>query len=164
MVEDVTDMLKNRALNEGTALVCDSLTGGTEYVFDPDGIHRALLNVTTNALDAVVENDNGEVRISIEHDIANQMLKVDVSDNGPGIAERDHDKIFQPFVSAKGNRGTGLGLSVSRKILREHEGDIIVISDGSSGTTFRLEWPAFSQAELAEKMRGSSVADQNRLI
>ena len=164
VVEDVTDMLKNRALNEGTALVCDSLPGGTEYVFDPDGIHRALLNVTTNALDAVVENDNGEVRISIEHDIANQMLKVDVSDNGPGIAERDHDKIFQPFVSAKGNRGTGLGLSVSRKILREHEGDIIVISDGSSGTTFRLEWPAFSQADLAEKMRGSSVAEQNRLI
>lgn len=164
VIEDVADMLKLRADNEGTTLVCDSLPGGTEYVFDPEGIHRALLNITANALDAVIDNENGEVRISIEHDVGAQMLQVDVTDNGPGIADQDHDKIFQPFVSAKGNQGTGLGLAVSRKILREHEGDIVVISDGSSGTTFRLEWPAFSQADLAEKLRGSSVAEQNRII
>ena len=69
------------------------------------------------------------------------MVTVSVSDNGGGIADRDVDKIFNIFESTKGSRGTGLGLSVSRKIIREHGGDITVASEPESGSTFTLCWP-----------------------
>ena len=164
VVEDVSDLLEFRAGNEGTALVVDGLTGNAEFVFDADAIHRALLNITVNALDAVMDNPNGEVRIAIEHDAGHGTLQIEVADNGPGIPESERDRIFQPFVSDKGSRGTGLGLAVSRKILREHDGDIVIASNTSSGTKFNLMWPAVSPVELAEKLRESSVVDQNKLI
>ncbi len=164
LVEDVIDLLEFRALNEGTTLVFESLPGHEEFAFDSDAIHRALLNVVANALDAVMDNANGQVRISIEHDVSHGTIGIEVEDNGPGIPESEHDRIFQPFVSEKGSRGTGLGLAVSRKILREHDGDIEIASNTSSGTKFSLIWPALSPVDLAEKLRESSVADQNKLI
>ncbi len=68
---------------------------------------------------------------------------VDVIDNGPGVAEEDREKIFSLFESRKGMRGTGLGLPVSAKIMREHGGDLQVLdSEETSGTCFRLQFPA----------------------
>ena len=67
---------------------------------------------------------------------------VDVVDNGPGVAEEDREKIFSMFESRKGMRGTGLGLPVSAKIMREH-GGVIEVRDGEHGTgiCFRLKLP-----------------------
>jgi signal transduction histidine kinase len=67
---------------------------------------------------------------------------IDVIDNGPGIAAADRAKIFSLFESSKGARGTGLGLPVSAKIMREHGGDIQVLDPGDCGTCFRLRLPA----------------------
>ena len=55
-----------------------------------------------------------------------KWLRVEVTDNGPGVPPEKQAEIFRPFVSTKGSRGTGLGLAVSRKILREHGGDILL--------------------------------------
>ena len=65
-----------------------------------------------------------------------------VSDNGAGIPPEQKDKLFRPFVSFKGGRGTGLGLSVSQKILNEHSGRILVDSLPGGGSRFTLELPA----------------------
>ena len=62
-------------------------------------------------------------------------------DNGPGIPAEKLEDIFKPFVSTKGSRGTGLGLPVSRKILREHGGDILVQSVLDKGSKFILRLP-----------------------
>jgi two-component system, NtrC family, sensor kinase len=70
------------------------------------------------------------------------MASVGVRDNGEGIPEEDLAKIFCVFESRKGNRGTGLGLPVSQKILQEHGGDIRVESQLDLGSTFYLEFPA----------------------
>jgi signal transduction histidine kinase len=67
--------------------------------------------------------------------------KVIVVDNGPGIAAEAIEDLFKPFVSTKGSRGTGLGLPVSRKILREHGGDIVVQSVLEKGSKFTLRIP-----------------------
>jgi signal transduction histidine kinase len=64
-----------------------------------------------------------------------------VADNGPGISAETLADIFNLFVSTKGARGTGLGLTVSRKILREHGGDILATSTEGAGSTFALEFP-----------------------
>jgi two-component system, NtrC family, sensor kinase len=70
-----------------------------------------------------------------------QMAVIEVQDNGKGIAERDHQRIFEPFFSTKGQRGTGLGLAVTKKIVEEHSGSIDVTSKVGQGTTFRLRFP-----------------------
>ncbi len=69
------------------------------------------------------------------------MARITVSDNGVGIAEAEIASIFQIFASTKGSRGTGLGLPVSQKIVREHGGKIVVTSKIGQGSQFVIELP-----------------------
>ena len=80
-----------------------------------------------------------------------------VEDNGPGIAAEEHQRIFSLFVSEKGHQGTGLGLPVSLKILREHNGDILVESDPGKGSRFILQWPAVASTNLQQTLRPMDV-------
>ena len=73
--------------------------------------------------------------------------RIAVSDNGVGIDEEDKRSIFQIFASSKGSRGTGLGLPVSLKIVREHGGKITVTSRPGQGATFLIELPMAKRAE-----------------
>ena len=70
-----------------------------------------------------------------------EWLRIQVHDNGTGIPAEKLSDIFRPFVSTKGARGTGLGLAVSRKIMRENGGDITVISEVGKGSLFTLRLP-----------------------
>ena len=164
VVEDVVDILRQRADTERTKLIFEGLSGIHQYIFDPDGIHRALLNIVSNALDAVCDIKDGRVVIMVDHDMTTRMLHVRVRDNGPGIAEEQKEKVFQAFVSNKSGQGTGLGLAVSRKILREHDGDILIESNNGDGCTFILTWPSVSPTQQAERLRDSSIVEQNRLL
>ncbi|MCA9097601.1 MAG: ATP-binding protein, partial [Planctomycetaceae bacterium] len=103
--------------------------------------HRAVLNIVTNALDAVDGTPNAKIILQTALDREHHRLVVTIADNGPGIPEDAIPKLFNIFESTKGSRGTGLGLSVSQKIIREHGGDIFLTSREGVGTTFRLEWP-----------------------
>ena len=111
--------------------------------FDPEGMHRAVLNVVTNAIDACEERPSGKV-VDLDRSTCRDesMVRVVVDDNGSGIEPDDLEKIFAVFVSHKGGRGTGLGLPVSQKILKEHGGDIRVESKLGEGSRFTLEFPA----------------------
>jgi signal transduction histidine kinase len=71
-----------------------------------------------------------------------------VLDNGVGIPPQKLADIFRPFVSTKGSKGTGLGLAVSRKILREHGGDILVQSQQGKSTMFILRLPIKSPLSI----------------
>jgi two-component system, NtrC family, sensor kinase len=107
---------------------------------DPDGVHQAVLNLLINAMDAV-EPVHGVVTLSSAFDPVSQMAVIEVQDNGVGIAERDQKRIFEPFFSTKGQRGTGLGLAVTKKIAEEHHGMVELVSKVGQGTTFRLKLP-----------------------
>jgi signal transduction histidine kinase len=109
-------------------------------------MHRAILNVVGNAFDAVEGRDAPAVNVSLSLR-PDEHVAITVRDNGTGIATDDIRKIFSVFESRKGNRGTGLGLPVSQKILREHRGDIEVESELGVGTAFTLHWPLKSGAE-----------------
>ena len=76
--------------------------------------------------------------------LAGDWAEIRVADNGTGIPPDKLADIFRPFISTKGSRGTGLGLAVSRKILREHGGDILVQSQPGKGTKFILRLPVRS--------------------
>ncbi|MBV8309144.1 MAG: HAMP domain-containing histidine kinase, partial [Planctomycetaceae bacterium] len=79
--------------------------------------------------------------VSTAWDDAEALATITVADNGVGIAEEDIGSIFQVFASTKGARGTGLGLPVSQKIIREHGGKIVVTSKVGKGSQFVIELP-----------------------
>lgn len=149
---DIVESLKLKAKDQGVALTA-TLPGNTvEVDYDNEAMHRALLNVVLNAIDAAGSSDaeSPEVEVGVSCDLVSKCACITVRDNGPGIEEQHLPKIFAPFESSKGARGTGLGLPVSRKVLREHGGDITVKSSVGSGTTFSLTWPQFSTSDKSD--------------
>lgn len=145
IVADVLELMQIRAAESNVKLVDERSAKIPTLVFDGEGLHRAILNVVTNAIDACKDVENRVVRVSTNYDRQAERLSVVVSDTGPGIPEDELGRIFGLFESQKGSRGTGLGLPVSQKILREHNGDIKVVSEVGMGSIFTLVWPAGSQ-------------------
>ena len=163
-VGDVLELMRGRAFESGVELIDKRDPSIPLMTFDPEGIHRAVLNVVTNAIDACQSpliDDEAEpgsetqlgspqgagveqvpsVEIETEYLSESRQLIVRVRDNGPGVAADQLANIFNMFVSSKGQKGTGLGLPVSQKILREHGGEITVESEAGVGSCFTLELP-----------------------
>jgi signal transduction histidine kinase len=151
VVADVLELMQSRAAELEVGLVWELAEGIPELVFDSEGIHRAVLNVITNALDAAYESDGpGQVEVATRYDPDEGRVFVVVRDNGPGIPPELVRNLFSPFVSFKKSRGTGLGLPVSQKILNEHGGRILVDSALGRGSRFTIELPAV-RAETEQK-------------
>ena len=101
-------------------------------------IERMLSNLIQNSIDAVEEN-KGIIKIKTKGD--NGSFKIIVEDNGCGIPEKNIDKIFDIFFTTKGSRGTGFGLAIVQKIVKEHNGKIEVSSKVGEGTIFTIILP-----------------------
>ena len=106
------------------------------------------MNLLSNALDAV-EPQKGLIRVTCRYDAENRETIIEVIDNGVGVAPAMMKHMFELFHSTKGNRGTGLGLAVAKKIVDEHEGVITVRSTQREGTTFTIRLPV-SHENLAD--------------
>jgi len=109
--------------------------------FDSEGMHRAILNVVSNGIDACEKIENAKIQVESCLNSIDQRIEITINDNAGGIPNENLHKIFGLFESGKGNRGTGLGLPVSKKILVEHGGDIEVKSELGQGSTFLLYFP-----------------------
>lgn len=144
LVCDVVELMKVRAADEHVELVWLPAPTMPTLMFDPEAMHRAVLNVVTNAIDACHDRTDGRVEVSTQYSQAEKMARVAVVDNGSGIEEEDLERIFAVFVSRKGGRGTGLGLPVSQKILEEHGGRIRAESKPNQGSRFTIEFPALA--------------------
>ncbi len=183
-VGDVVELMQSRAVEMEVDLQFVPAPELPHAWFDPDALHRAVLNIVTNAIDAAADQGepaepddqkptatpadrdfvaeavvgdwaaaddvtvNRRGRVVVETQFAGDAgWTITVTDNGPGIAPEDREKIFSLFESKKGSRGTGLGLPVSDKILREHGGQIELVDSpmesatGRSGTRFLLRLP-----------------------
>jgi signal transduction histidine kinase len=82
------------------------------------------------------------VTISSRYDPARDEVRLGVRDNGAGVPESVRARLFEPFVSSKGQRGTGLGLAVARKIAERHGGRLELAASSAAGTEFVLVLPA----------------------
>jgi signal transduction histidine kinase len=140
-VGEVVELLRGQAEEQGVELLWEPDERVGELRYDQEGIHRAVLNVVTNALEACVEVRDARVRVGTEWDGVRRRARVVVSDNGPGVPAGKEEGIFELFHSSKGSRGTGLGLPVSRKIAREHGGDLVLERGTGGGARFVLELP-----------------------
>jgi signal transduction histidine kinase len=141
LVHDVVENFKGRAKEINARLEAKAEPGLPRVPADPEGIQRALMNIIGNALDAVEERPNARVIAAASLEPEGGWARIAVEDNGVGIPANKLSEVFKPFVSTKGSKGTGLGLAVSRKILREHGGDIVAISQHGKGTRMILRLP-----------------------
>jgi signal transduction histidine kinase/pSer/pThr/pTyr-binding forkhead associated (FHA) protein len=163
LTAEVVELVKTRAAEDQVEIVWLPAPIMPTLMFDPESMHRAILNIITNAIDACHEIDRGRVEVSTQYSHEERMARVQVVDNGSGIEKEDLDKIFAVFVSRKGGRGTGLGLPVSQKILQEHGGRIRVESQPGKGSRFTLEFPATaphtSTGESVPRLRGGTTIE-----
>lgn len=142
VVREVLELMKGRAEEHRVEIVADLDSGIEAIAFDPEGIHRSLLNIVTNALDAVEEVDHDRrIVVKTRKAVGGRFVHLSVTDNGPGIPPDEQKRIFHVFHSTKGSKGTGLGLAVSQKIAHEHGGQIRVDSKVGDGATFTIELP-----------------------
>jgi signal transduction histidine kinase len=111
------------------------LEGGLEIEADRDQIFRVLSNLAQNAIDA------GATRVEVSAQRTGSRVVVSVHDDGPGLAPRARERLFQPFAGTARPGGTGLGLAIARDLVRAHGGEIRLESTTGEGTTFAFELP-----------------------
>jgi len=105
---------------------------------DPEQIRRVIINLVDNAIEATERR--GQIVVETQLDRPNGLVRVVVSDDGPGIPPAEREKLFLPYYSTK-RRGSGLGLAIVRRIIAEHGGSIDVGDNNPRGTRFTIELP-----------------------
>jgi signal transduction histidine kinase len=142
MLRRVKNLNKGEAKSQNISVIINTDPQTLEITADPDLIEQVLINLTKNAFRVLENLDNATVALNGQLDNEGQHI-IEVSDNGPGIKEEIQEKIFIPFYSTSQSAsrgGSGIGLSLSRQIMRKHRGTLTVTSDEDSGTTFTLRF------------------------
>ena len=124
---------------------------------------QAIMNLISNAKDAVSEQLNGHIHVSLKK--ATDCVKVEIEDNGHGIPEEIRARIFDSFYTTKPpGKGTGIGLSLTASIVKEHKGKIDLTSRVGRGTKFSIEFPAGGAGSLQVKEfdQESNVLDSEK--
>ena len=149
LLNEVAGLVQKQFDNKHVALLIDVPHDMPPVPVDPGGVHQALLNLLNNALDAV-QPETGVVSLRCEYDGDHDRVKITVADNGEGMTQGTLTRLFEPFHSTKGLRGTGLGLVVTKKIVEEHGGVVKVESTRKQGTMFTIQLPVrFDQVPMS---------------
>jgi PAS domain S-box-containing protein len=109
---------------------------------DDNQIKQLIVNLILNSIQAISGKGAIEIRVAKERDDGAEKVRLEVADTGIGIPEKDLPKIFDPFYTARKNKGFGLGLSISKRIVEKHNGSIRVKSEVGQGTTIFVDLPA----------------------
>ena len=147
LVRQVCDLLRGLAEQRRVSLLLEPPEEDAKLFVDPGQLRQAVINLVMNAIQA--SPAGSEVRLRVSRELRAQAdgtdtayIVLSVSDHGPGISPDSHEQIFEPFFTTKANsEGTGLGLSVARDIIREHDGFVELASSADEGSTFRLYLP-----------------------
>jgi signal transduction histidine kinase len=135
-VEHAVMLARQQVLSKPIKIAFTPSPDMPEVDHDSDQIHQVLLNLLLNSVQAI--EGSGVVRVAVFENDSDAVITV--SDTGRGIPAEHLPNIFRPFFTTKGN-GTGLGLSLARRIIEEHHGRIEVSSSSGKGTTFSVMLP-----------------------
>jgi signal transduction histidine kinase len=141
LVAEVARTVDDRAASRGTSVIVELDDHIPTLQLDKEAFTDALLNLVSNALDAIPDDRLGEVRIITQLERDKRRVLLTVADNGNGIPDEVRHRIFNLFFSTKGKGGTGIGLAVTRKIILEHGGQIWFESEQGHGTKFLATLP-----------------------
>jgi PAS domain S-box-containing protein len=112
-----------------------------------DELTQVCINLALNAFDAMTANPSGRRRLTIRSEASDGLVRVSFVDTGPGVPAAVRSKLFEPFFTTKeAGRGSGLGLSVSYRILEEHGGTLRLDEEAAPGAAFVIELPAVRRA------------------
>jgi len=123
---------------KGVAIVFHDAAEGPDIYVDREQMKRVMINLLDNALDAM--NGEGQVTIDLSYDDDQQIVAIEVADNGKGIPPEHKSRVFEPYFSTK-KHGTGLGLAIVNNIINDHNGTIRVQDQDPQGTRFIIELP-----------------------
>jgi signal transduction histidine kinase len=143
IAREVYELFEKTAASYSVSLQLDLAPDLTDAILDPAGLHTVLSNLVANAIDACkmdIFKDEHLVEIRSKKGKDGQVI-FEVADNGAGIDRKVKEHVFEDFFSSKGDKGTGLGLMVTQKIMREHGGAITFRSRPRQGTTFVVTFP-----------------------
>ena len=152
LVAEAIELIQPQCDQRHVALMQDHDDAMPPVPLDPNMMHQALVNLLSNALDAVPDR-RGVITIRTRFEPEGQQALIDVIDNGRGILPEARERVFEPFESSKGQRGTGLGLAVTRKIVQEHDGSIGLQSQPGQGTRFTIVLPVDKVIEDSSETR-----------
>ena len=141
---EVLDLMRPRARELGIDLDKDFSDLLDTCQFDTDLMYRCLLNLVTNAIDACMPDAAGKGKKKVVIRTRPKRgggIEYRVLDNGCGMSAEVKKNIFQQFFSTKGSEGTGIGLMITKKIVDEHHGEILVESEEGAGSTFIIRIP-----------------------
>ncbi|WP_096202991.1 ATP-binding protein [Bacillus sp. FJAT-45350] len=136
LVDEVITLLNTTAKMKHIVIKPIYIVQNRRIQCEPNQIKQVLINVIKNAIEAT--NVEGVINVSIEE--LNEGISIKVSDKGCGVPENLLDKIGEPFFTTK-EKGTGLGLMVSQKIIKNHQGKFLINSKENEGTTVELILP-----------------------
>lgn len=141
LLEGLADVVRNRARGLAVTLALDLEPDLPLLQGDPVALHLALLNLLTNALEAIPPVQEGRIDVCSVQVAERNELAISITDNGVGIPVEAVPRIFEIFYSSKGSRGTGFGLAVTYKIIEEHQGRIELETEVGCGSTFTVYLP-----------------------
>jgi signal transduction histidine kinase len=136
VAEQCLELVRRRCEMLGIRLFCQA--DSIQVMGDPQQLRQVILNVLLNAIDA--QPDGGDIGVTIAEDKTTGMCRIEIADQGPGISGEHGERIFDPFVSTK-ETGMGLGLAISRRIVRSHGGDIVTRNHTDRGAVFCIQLP-----------------------
>jgi len=135
----IVDLSREAAERQSVALEVPDSQAPVPVRADPGLLHVLITNLVGNALDALSDGDVKAPRVVVSVESDGRQARVRVSDNGPGVPQHVKPRLFEPFVSGKPS-GTGIGLTLSRRIARAHGGDL-VLEETAAGASFVLSLP-----------------------
>jgi signal transduction histidine kinase len=144
VITEVLELMWERAKLSGVTLVRKLDLELSPVAMDQTAIHRCLLNLVSNAIDACTLGGimDGKAAVTIETDRpAGWAVRFKIADNGIGMDKEAQHKLFTDFFTTKGYKGSGLGLPVTKKIVEEHGGKLTFRSKVGQGTSFSLLLP-----------------------
>lgn len=144
LIDEVLALVRSDLVSRGVSIAKSRPTRLPPVSGDHIPLQQVLLNLLTNACDAMMDNPPGERRVTIQAVADGPMIHVTIRDTGCGLPA-DPERIFEPFYTTK-SQGLGMGLPICRTIVGAHGGRLWAESNPDRGTTFHLELPAAEAA------------------
>ncbi len=152
LVESAVNLVRLEAHGRHVIIEVDVAEDLPQTRMDPQGMEEVLVNLLLNAVDACDGGGRVVVRAAMSGD---ESLEISVSDSGPGVPSHLSEQIFQPFFTTKdANQGTGLGLSVARRVAEAHGGEVALEPSSGAGAKFAVRIPILIGAFVATEEVG----------